>query len=200
MNKDSHRQPDPSTQELARQVAGDAPEGFSNLYERVAPALHAWAALRIGSVLRRWLDPEDCVQEILLRAYKRFDSYDANKGSFRGWLFGIANNVMREVLARHSRVGTPRMSIAEAMAELPDDATSVSRKVARDEALGHFVASLHELTDEQRKLLVYRGLEGLPHQEVASLMGLSTSAVEKRWQRLLERLKPLGPPSELLAK
>ncbi len=200
MTEDSRNNPDPSTRELVRRSQAGAPASFSALYSRVAPALHAWAALRIGSVLRRWLDPEDCVQEILLRAYKRFDSYDANKGSFRGWLFGIANNVMREVLARQSRVGTPRVSAAEAMAELPDDATSVSRKVARDEALGHFVASLHELTDEQRKLLVYRGLEGLPHQEVASLMGLSTSAVEKRWQRLLERLKPLGPPSELLAK
>jgi DNA-directed RNA polymerase specialized sigma24 family protein len=61
--------------------------------------------------------------------------------------------------------------------------------VSRDETLAAFVVHVQTLSDEDRRMLMYRGLEGLPHDEVARLMGLSTDVAAKRWQRLRDRLR-----------
>ena len=54
------------------------------------------------------------------------------------------------------------------------------------------------LPAEDRKVLLYRGLEGLPHLEVARRTGSSVQTVQKRWQRLRSWLKDVLPPAELL--
>lgn len=166
---------------------------FMTLYERHARALFAWANLRIGERLRARLEPDDLVQEVCFRAFLRFSTYDASR-PFRGWLLGIANNVLREALVNLNRapVAQGRL-IADSshllIREVIDDATSVSRRIARDEGLRTFLERLGKLTDDDRKLLVYRGLEGLSHSRVAELLEISASACEKRWQRLVTQLK-----------
>ena len=59
-------------------------------------------------------------------------------------------------------------------------------------------AVLRKVQDE-RRLLQYRGLEGLEHQEVGALLGLSSDAAAKRWQRLRDRLRDLPDVLEFLA-
>jgi len=62
----------------------------------------------------------------------------------------------------------------------------------RTQALLDLTATLGE---EERKLLLHRGLEGLPHGEMAEILGVDREAAMKRWQRLRKRLEdelPLG--------
>lgn len=183
---------DPPTRELVKRTRAAKEAGFASLYARIAPALYAWARLRVHSELRQHLDPEDLVQEVCIRAYERFDSYDDARSIFRAWLFGIANNVLRESLnqmrkqSRHRATGAERDSAW--LERVPTEATSVSRRVAKNEGLRDFVSQLEKLDDDDKRHLIYRGLEGLRHAEVASLLGLTVDAAEKRWQRLLKRL------------
>ena len=143
-----------------------------------------------------YYDPDDLLQEICWRAYDRFPTFDSEKGKFRGWIFGIANNVLREALQdlrrRPPRASHGRGSSRPSLGNLPDDATTISKRVARDESLRQFIAELETLNEDERRLLVFRGLEGLSHQEVADLMGLSQEATEKRWQRLQKKIAGLA--------
>jgi RNA polymerase sigma factor (sigma-70 family) len=185
---------------------GDEPGGeasFADLYASVLPSLVAWANLRVPSRLRRFLEPADVVQDVTYRAFSKFDRYDASRAPFRHWFFGVANNVLRETFARLARVtaGAPREpSSSGALAEVPEDVTSISKRAARDEGLKRFVARLETLDDDKRKLLIYRGIEGLGHAEVAELLGTTRDAVEKRWQRLVQELEDLRPPPDLFAR
>ena len=45
------------------------------------------------------------------------------------------------------------------------------------------------LPEDERQLLLFRGLEGLTHAEVATLLAVTPDAVAKRWQRLCDRLR-----------
>lgn len=189
---DSHQIPDPDPD----------PTGFSELFADAAPAVFAWASLRVQGALRARCDAEDLLQEVCYRAFRGFKTFDPERGPFRGWIFGIANNVLREALTELGRHPDGQLQALTASKnawnEVPDDTTSVSLVVARDEALAAFLPKLGALSHEERKLLLYRGLEGMSHQEVADLLDITVSNAEKRWERLLTRLRGFGVPETLL--
>ena len=57
--------------------------GFEPEFQRVAPALQAWAELRIRPSLRTHFEPQDLVQEVWLRANAAFARHDESRSSFR---------------------------------------------------------------------------------------------------------------------
>ncbi|MCA8959868.1 MAG: sigma-70 family RNA polymerase sigma factor [Planctomycetes bacterium] len=177
---------------------------FLAMYEPVAPAIFAWARLHVHPPLRRRVDPEDVLQEVSFRAFDRFDRFDPDVASFRSWLFGIAHNVLRESLRNlrgrgESVFGPARGSQIAGFDGFAAEATNVSTRIAREEGFVQFLERLEDLPDEDRRLLIYRGLEGRPHQEVADRLGIGSDAAEKRWQRLRKRLQESGLPAGLLA-
>jgi RNA polymerase sigma factor (sigma-70 family) len=197
---------EPATEMLVRQVQGGDLGPFGSLYTRIAPALFAWASLRIPRHLRGNLEPEELVQEVWCRALDRISTFDPVR-SFRYWIFRIAANTLLENLRRYAR-GTrsrppadghhPR-SPTDDPDQVPAMITTVSRRVSRDEAVHAFVEEVGRFTDEDKKLLLYRGLEGRSHSEVAERLGISVEAAVKRWQRLRERLRHHPLPAEMLA-
>jgi len=149
------------------------------------------------------VDPEDLVQEVCFQAYRSFDRWDPEVGAFRPWLFGVANNVtamlLRKVARAHARVGAVQRLASQAGA-IPAEATTISRRVARDEGLLAFVQRVTELAEDERRLLVWRGLEGLRHAQVAELLGVPEDTATKRWNRLRERLAGLPAVAGLLER
>ena len=92
---------DPELTDLSARRGQDGDgEAYAVAYSRVAPALFAWADLRIRAPLRAHLDPEDLLQEVACRAFEQFGTWDSERASFRRWAFGIASNVLREGLRR----------------------------------------------------------------------------------------------------
>ena len=203
---DDHADSGPPTASATGPLVRRAREGdvssFARLYERIAPSLHTWADLRIRPALRVRLEPSDVVQEVWCRAWRQMPSFDPEATPFRPWIFRIAKNVLLEafrLLERQAGGGgapgpTTRLFVLE---NLPDDATAISRRMARDENLASFGEMLRKLDEDDQKLVVHCGLEGLTHKEVAGRLNLSADAVAKRWQRLRTRLHERGLPEEL---
>lgn len=204
-------EPTPTTLEGITQVwvrsarNGDAGD-FARLYEHIAPAVHTWASLRLRPNQAAMLDPGDLVQEVWLRAWRRIDDFDHERVPFRFWVFRIAKNVLLEA-SRQSRrpdqLGRIRASgedgDADPLARVADSITAVSRRVSRDEELGRFREAVAALPEDERKLVLHCGLEGLPLREVGERLGISEEAAGKRWQRLRARLRTSELPAHLLA-
>ncbi|MCR9245003.1 MAG: sigma-70 family RNA polymerase sigma factor [bacterium] len=180
---------DPSTTTLVRDFASGRREAFRALYARVAPKLFVWCALRIPPPLQVRIDPEDLMQEIWLRSVRAMPRFDRSVAAFRAWLFGIAAKTLAETL-RHLNVRRrEREPGALDLDGLPAEVTSVLGEVARREQTANLIAACRELPDEERSLLIYRGIEELPHAEVARLLGVTPEAAEMRWRRLASRLR-----------
>jgi RNA polymerase sigma-70 factor (ECF subfamily) len=168
----------------------DPPTEFQARFEPLAPALEAWARLRCDGPLGRSLEAGDLFQEVALAAYAAFGRFDPARGPFRPWLFGVAARVAAEHLRRSARrAGRADAPLDGREERIPNELTTISRRVRRDEALARAVERLRGLEELDRRLLVHRGIEGLDHAEVATLTGLSGEAAAKRWQRLRERLR-----------
>ena len=183
--------PDPQlrTEALAGRASANPTEAFQALYVRIAPTLVAWATLRIPPPLRSRLEPEEVAQEVWLRAMGRIRSFDPEQSPFRAWVFRIAGLVLLESFRRvgSSPSGGPRVS-GEGLSAVPADITSACQAAVRDENTQALLDLTATLSDEERKLLLHRGLEGLPHGEVAEILGVDREAAMKRWQRLRKRL------------
>lgn len=165
---------------------------FTEGYRNAAPAVYTWISLHLFPGLRSELDPEDVLQEVACRAFARHASFDATRGEFRAWIFGIARKVLYQSLQQLAGSGgRPKRDwlTTGGLVRVPDEATSVSGRIARDEDLRNLRDLIDELPDEDRQLVLYRGLEGLEHADVGELMGLNPSTAAKRWERLLGRLR-----------
>ena len=180
---------------------GPTANPFDLHYPEVAQALRAWSVLRTRGVLGRFLEADDLVQEVCFQAYRSVSGYDAERGSFRRWLFGVASHVAADLLRRAARANARGLGgdmLGSRAGGVPEDATTLSRRVARDEGLLNFLARVEDLEAVDRDLLIWRGLEGLQLGEVATLCGCSEETAKKRWQRLRARLRELPAATALL--
>lgn len=166
-------------------------DDFLEDYRSAAPALYAWIGAHLGPALRAELDPEDVLQEVACRAFARRAEFDEARGPFRAWVFGIARNVLFQSLERMTGGARPDREwlTTGGLARVPEEATSVTRKVARDDGAERLLELVDGLGEEDRALVLQRGLEGLPHEEVAAGLGIEPAAAAKRWARLLPRLR-----------
>ena len=196
-----HPQQSDSDQSWLQRVRSEGESAFNELYAEVAPALFAWARVRIRAGRGVHLDPSDLVQEVWCRAWRGLDDL-AEDIPLRPWLFRIAKNVLLEALRSHQRDnrsgGMGPTTRHMVLHNAPDFATTVSRRMMRDENLAAFDRALQGMPTSERDLIVLCGLEGLPLQDVAARLGLGLEAVTKRWQRLRGRLSTESGPADLL--
>src|SRR5262245_36998816 len=120
---------DPHTESLAGAFRRGEERSFEPLYERLAPALFAWAALRAP----RGVDPGDLVGEVWLQAVRSFEQYDPERAGFRAWIFGIAKKMLLRVLREMERGG--RAAEPPDLGRIPESVTSLTRRCERDESL-----------------------------------------------------------------
>jgi len=180
---------------LARQVQTGDRVAFQGLYDRVAPALYAWTHLRLQGGPAAGLDPQDVLQEVWLRAVQGIASYDPTC-SFRGWLLGIAKNVLLKGYRRHS-YDALRGSGSPAESQLgvlgcPDSVTSISARLTKDESIQRLLDYVGGLPSDDRMLVLYCGFEEYTCAEAATRLGLSPDATSKRWQSLRGRMRENG--------
>jgi RNA polymerase sigma factor (sigma-70 family) len=198
---------DPAGGEKTRDLARAARRGeegrFAELYERIAPAVHAWASIRIRPEMRGHVDPEDVVAEVWCRAWKAFPKFDAENAGFRPWVFKIAKNVMLEAFRKLQRAAPGAAAAGPStrllqLQNVPDSATEVSRRIARHEGLQALLKWVEGLEEDEQKLFLHCGLEGMGYTEVAERMQLEYDTVAKRWQKLRERVGQFAAPRDLL--
>ena len=119
------------------------------------------------AVLGNHADAEDVTQTTFvnaLRALERGDTPD--NGS--AWLIAIAQNVVRQ----RWRQAASRPAEVELVHDVPE--TTTEEEIEVDE----LVRALQRIPPAQREALVMRELEGRSYNEIAGLLGLTTSALE----------------------
>ena len=198
----NENEPPPRTESLVGSFRDGAEQAFAPLYERVAPALYAWAVLRAP----RGVEPSDLLGETWLQALRSLHRYDPAQAGFRAWIFGIAKKVLLHHLrdldrsdATLGRRGDPCAGGPRDLEDVPESVTSLSRRFERDESMLRFLEKIDGLPSEERDLVVFCGLEGFTCGEAAVRLGISVDATTKRWQRLRAELRESRWVESLLA-
>jgi RNA polymerase sigma factor (sigma-70 family) len=168
-----------SDAELLRLADGEA---FAAVYDRQVQRVFGWARARVGE------HAADLTAEVFARAWLcRGRFRDEADGSAWPWLYGIAQNVLRDSL-RKRRVedaARARLGLPPAVAADPafDD---IDRRVSLKDAV---LRALRDLPETERELLWLRVVEERPYREVARSLRCTPEAARVRVSRALRRLR-----------
>src|SRR5215831_17051534 len=160
----------------------------------------------------------DATQDTLERAWRRLATYDGS-GPFGAWLQRIATNICLDGLrAKRTRIGPASYGPPTAPGTMPgppdpelawvepvsdSDLTGTGdpqdEVVRREEISLAFVAALQRLAPRQRAALLLHDVLAFTHEEVAEVLGTSTSAVNSllSWARETVRANAGMPESSI---
>lgn len=106
----------------------------------------------------------------------------------QGYVFSIASNLLRD-RARRVRTRKTNYHISIDDAWVTSEAPSAYRALSSREELGIIKEAILNLPKRPQRVFVLNRFEGLTYQEIAELMGVSLSSVEKYMMAALARLK-----------
>jgi RNA polymerase sigma factor (sigma-70 family) len=170
--------------------AGADEAGLAALVSAYRPDLRAFLAARCG-------DPgeaDDLLQELWLKVAHLPSAPIANG---RAYLFRVANNlVLDRVRARHRAMRRDRAWLDEgtsatlaATEDRPDPAPQADDVLMRQQEAALVRRAIAELPPAARRALELHRIEGRGQAEVAQMMGISRSGVEKNLANAMRQLR-----------
>lgn len=162
---------------------------FGQLWEQLAPKVRGYLLTRGAR------EPDDLTSEVFLQAFRALSTFDGDGEAFKRWLFTIAHRRLVDDLRARARRGV------DAVFDSEHDPRQVSS--AEDDALerqfpGHLRQLLHQLTPDQREVLLLRVLGDLSPEEVADVSGRGVAATKSLLRRAAETLRDLHGQSTTL--
>jgi RNA polymerase sigma factor (sigma-70 family) len=195
----SRQADDTSDEELMSQLVAQRQEALQPLYRRYAPLIFHLAAQTLDTATA-----EDIVQDVFLSVWRKADTFDPRRGTFRPWMLQIAHfRILNELRRRSRRPQLDTNSEEELLEQLPDSESEpieAAWDAYRREALR---AAVDNLPPPQRQALRLAFFEDLTHDQVADALDLPLGTVKTRIRSGLHRLRtnllPLGLITVLLA-
>jgi RNA polymerase sigma-70 factor (ECF subfamily) len=191
---------------VAAATRGDE-SAFATLSRRYRRELHVHCYRMLAS----FEDAEDLVQETMLRAWQKRESFEG-RGSYRAWLYRIATNACLDFLAKHERMvmesdaqssqpGLPVPPHVPWLQPYPDrllDQAASSddpdtRVIAKETIELAFLVALQFLPPKQRAVLILRDVLDWSAKETAHLLGDTVPAVNGALQRARVTLRERAP-------
>src|SRR5262249_16822328 len=138
-------------------------------------------------------EAEDLTQEVFLKVYRALHTLDPRRDP-EPWLVAIACNVCRD----YWRSAAYRLRLRSAPLDFTVEAGGVlvergdpQTKLIRREQEERVQAAIDRLPSPYRLAVVLYDYQGLSHEEIAALTGVSHAAARKRYSRALSALAVL---------
>jgi len=159
------------------------------------------AESRMDAALKVKISPDDVLQEVYLEVARQIARFeDRGPGSFLNWVYTIldrriagtrraAHGQLRDIDREVPAGAVGADSYWELLDQLRGNSGTPSRVVRREEALGALIGCIDGLSDDHRRVIQLRFLDGLSVEEVAARLGKSKAAVVALTRRALEALR-----------
>jgi RNA polymerase sigma-70 factor, ECF subfamily len=178
-----------SDTELALAFQQGEQDAFAALYDRYIERIHRF-------IYYKTFDKdvaEDITSTVFLKAYERIGGFNAARGQFAQWLYGIARNAVIDhyrTLKRHTNI--------EDVFDLGEDDRTEAKLDAKA-SLGTVERYLKTLNPRQREIVTLRVWEERSYREIAEIVGGSEDAVKVMFSRTMRELREkLGPHAALV--
>lgn len=161
---------------------------MSKLYRDHSGDLFAYLARRVGRQRA-----EDLLADTFRSAIESYATFESGPGKERGWLFGIATNLVRRHWRdEHQRLRTLRRpDLASRMGIDPlvgtDDGTANRIDAQRHASL--LLAAVCDLDPEDRDLLILSGWEHMNSRQIGEVLQIQPGAVRTRLHRIRQQLR-----------
>lgn len=126
---------------------------------------------------------EDLTSEVFVRLLHALRDKNAPQNSLRGWLFSVANIVVKDHYRKQYR--NPQSELDE---EMPIQGIGLEQTVDKRLVHQQLQAAITRLTEEQKKVIALRFGYDMPIEEVAQTIGKSIGSVKMLQARAVAAL------------
>jgi len=147
-------------------------------------------------LLRNQEDAEDLTQEVFTTIYLSLDTFEGNS-KISTWMYSIALNKSKEFLrkkTRKKRFGIFTVLEKEDSHKVPNQTINFEHpgiQLENKERAQILFEAIDQLAENQKMAYTLHKIEGIPYEEVASIMKTSISSVESLMFRAKKCLKQL---------
>lgn len=165
---------------LVSQATNDS-TAFAELYDYYFPRIYNYIRFRVSN-------PDvtdDLTSQVFERVVNRLNDYQENLGSFAGWIFTIAHNMVTD----HYREKQRHLTISlEAVQEVAADSDVEKEAIATD-IKKHLLQAVNQLAERERNIISLKFWSGLTNRQIARLTGISENNVAIILYRSMRKLR-----------
>jgi RNA polymerase sigma-70 factor (ECF subfamily) len=171
------------------------PDAWAAIYERYAPSIYNFFRYEV----RNRQTAEDLTAGVFLEAMQAAQRFEGDEKALRAWLFRIGRHNLidhirtsrRAVLEDIESTSERELAARTLAPEDPEESAMVT--LVRDRVR----AAVHDLSRDQREVVLLRLTAGLTSPEIAQIVGKTTGAVKALQHRAMGTLaKTLADPGE----
>lgn len=142
-------------------------------------------------------DAYDAAQEVLIKVYKKLSKFKF-ESAFSTWLYRLAMNTCIDEYRKRKRHMTHTTSMDQnsdddrkPVKQFEDHHPTPEQAVLRNERVQEVRDALDQMKDEQKLMIVYRDLQGMTYDEIATLCDCNLGTVKSRIARSRKSLKDI---------
>jgi RNA polymerase sigma-70 factor (ECF subfamily) len=195
--------------ERLKAAGDDRARVLGDLFDAERPRLRRMVEIRMDARLKSRVDASDVIQDAYVEVAGRIEDWlEKPEMPFHLWVRFIAGQRLLALWrhhvgtkkrdARRQRTlevgGAPGATSVVLADRLIAAGTTPTALIAREETRSRLVAALDEMEPMDREVLVLRHFEQLANADVATLLGLTTTAASNRYVRALKRLREIVEP------
>lgn len=170
---------------------GEDPDTFETFYREHLDRVQRFVARRVG-------DPHlaaDLVADVFLAAVDGARTYNPERGSPAGWLFGVARNVVAAEFRRQAKDREATRRISGRRLLDTDSLTHIEERIDAERESRDLYLALASLPRRDRVLTELVMVDGLPVAEAAVVLGVKPGTARVRLHRSRARLQSHLRPS-----
>ncbi len=202
MNTDVPAAEDPPEQESDLELVKKAKANDLGAYDELVRRYQGKIYGLVYNMTGNKEDTEDVVQDVFIKAFAALDRF-RGKSSFYTWIYRIAiNRSINFVKKRKNRYALSLNDLDQSVEKDPAYVELSSRDTPiRDASLSELQEKLNKalltLSEKHRAVVVLHDIQGVPHDEIAAMLGCSSGTVRSRLfyarQRLQAELAEFAP-------
>jgi RNA polymerase sigma-70 factor (ECF subfamily) len=170
----------PDEELVARTQAGD-PSAFDDLVRKFTPRLYGL----VYNMTSNHEDTNDLLQEVFAKAYRSIKGFQG-KSSFYTWIHTIAVNRTLNFLKKRGRRHAVSLDDMDRSIETDPEFIELTatsdpvREAGLRELQKRLNESLLKLSPKHRAVVTMFDIQGMPHAEIAKILGISEGTVRSR--------------------
>lgn len=172
---------DDKIMDLAQRCKNGDQSAFTQVYKMLAH--------KVYNTIYRFVahsgEAEDIMQESFIDAFTKVNSY-AGTGSLEGWIKSIAINKSLSYLRNRKMAFTELDMNVHYLTEAADDTVDYIKYTHEQ-----IHQAILQLSDGYRTIVNLYVFENIPHEEIATMMGISHSTVRSQYHRAKKRIEQI---------
>lgn len=158
---------------------------FAELFEFFAPRIKAFVMSAQNGFITNEL-AEEITQEVLLKVWRKAESYNARHANVSTWIYTIARNTRIDTLRKHSFEECP-LEIEDIWEEQSVEQSPL-QTLQQQKTKRQLDERMKELPDEQRQVIYKSFMEGKSHSEISEDLDISLGTVKSRIRLAMQKL------------